>query len=132
MGAVHNAMCNDAGVDAHVDADVRFWDEELEKLRGPLTGYCYRLLGSAADTDDAVQDTLIRVMASRGSFDPRRASLQTWVYRIATNMCLDMLRAAKRRAIPAEPAPGTAAGLDLGEPLAADRWVEPMPDSRML
>ncbi|MFA1539068.1 RNA polymerase subunit sigma-70 [Actinomadura monticuli] len=103
--------------------------EELEALRGPLTGYCYRLLGSAADTDDAVQETLIRASSKRDQYDPGRARLSTWVHRIATNVCLDMLRAAKRRALVMDVG---SAGPDLGAPLPPELWVEPMPDSRLL
>ncbi|GAA0598042.1 sigma-70 family RNA polymerase sigma factor [Actinomadura livida] len=103
--------------------------EELEALRGPLTGYCYRLLGSAADTDDAVQETLIRASSKWEQYDPGRARLSTWVHRIATNVCIDMLRAAKRRALVMDVG---SAGPELGAPLPPESWVEPMPDSRVL
>ncbi|CNE70170.1 alternative RNA polymerase sigma factor SigG [Mycobacterium tuberculosis] len=103
--------------------------EELEALRGPLTGYCYRLLGSAADADDAVQETLIRASSRWGQYDPGRARLSTWVHRIATNICIDMLRAAKRRALVMDVG---SAGPELGAPLPPELWVEPMPDSRLL
>ena len=105
--------------------------QDLEDLRVPLTGYCYRLLGSAADTDDAVQETLIRASARRDQYDPGRARLSTWVHRIATNVCIDMLRAAKRRALVMDAGPA-AEGADLGAPLPPDVWVEPMPDARLL
>ncbi|MFI0369044.1 RNA polymerase subunit sigma-70 [Actinomadura sp. 1N219] len=110
--------------------------EELEALRVPLTGYCYRLLGSAADTDDAVQETLIRASSKRDQYDPSRARLSTWVHRIATNVCVDMLRAAKRRALVMDvgSASGSASSQNsgLGAPLPPEVWVEPMPDSRLL
>jgi RNA polymerase sigma-70 factor (TIGR02960 family) len=106
--------------------------EDLEALRVPLTGYCYRLLGSWSDTDDAVQEALIRASSKLVQYDPSRARLSTWVHRIATNVCIDMLRAAKRRALVMDM--GSAAGdkSDLGTPLPPDMWVEPMPDSRLL
>jgi RNA polymerase sigma-70 factor (ECF subfamily) len=105
--------------------------EDLEALRVPLTGYCYRLLGSSSDTDDAVQETLIRASSKRDQYDPSRAQLSTWVHRIATNVCIDMLRAAKRRALVVDV--GSAGdNSDLGAPLPPDMWVEPMPDSRLL
>lgn len=100
---------------------------ELEQLRIPLTGFCYRLLGSAADADDAVQETFIRAWTAADRYDPRRAALTTWVHRIATNICLDMLRSARRRAVPVG-----GSGGPLGEPLAADHWIEPIPDHRVL
>src|SRR5947199_4034451 len=102
---------------------------DLEALRGPLTGYCYRLLGSAADTDDAVQETVIRAYRHLDRFDPARARLSTWVHGIATNICLDMLRSAQRRALLA-PVPPSSPGGELGAPTAADQWLEPMPDVR--
>lgn len=104
---------------------------DLEALRVPLTGYCYRLLGSASDTDDAVQDTLIRAADRLDQFDPARAQLATWVHRIATNICLDLLRAARRRALVMDLAEA-AEGPGLGQPLPPDAWIEPMPDSRLL
>ncbi|MFD4369524.1 RNA polymerase subunit sigma-70 [Rhodococcus sp. NPDC058521] len=105
--------------------------DDLEALRGPLTGYCYRILGAAADTDDAVQETMIRAFGKLGQFDPERARLTTWVHRIATNVCFDMLRGAGRRALVIDMSPYSS-GPDLGVPLPPDRWVEPMPDSRLL
>jgi RNA polymerase sigma-70 factor (TIGR02960 family) len=105
--------------------------ERLETLRTPLTGYCYRLLGSAADTDDAVQETLIRAADRADRYDPERARLTTWVHRIATNVCLDMLRGARRRAMAMDLGPA-AEGPDIGAPLPPDRWIEPMPDARLL
>lgn len=105
---------------------------DLEALRIPLTGYCYRLLGSSSDTEDAVQETLIRAVSKRDQFDPSRARLSTWVHRIATNVCIDMLRAAKRRALVMDLEPGGDQGPSPGPPLASNLWVEPMPDSRVV
>lgn len=104
--------------------------EELESLRAPLTRYCYRLLGSAADTDDAVQETLIRAARSGDRYDPARARLTTWVHRIATNICIDMLRGARRRALSIDLGPAAEGG-GLGAPLPPERFVEPMPDRRL-
>src|SRR5215469_15720147 len=106
--------------------------EELEALRFPLTGYCYRLLGSAADTDDAVQETLIRASSRRDQYDPGRGRLSTWVHGIATNVCVDMLRSAKRRALVVDVGQATGQGPDLGTPLPPDAWLDPMPDSRLI
>ncbi len=101
----------------------------LEALRVPLTGYCYRLLGTAADTDDAVQETLIRAYTRFDAYDPNRARLSTWVHAIATNVCLDMLRAARRRMLIWE-GPSTP---DFDpEAVLPDRWLDPMPDARLI
>ncbi len=105
--------------------------DELEALRVPLTAYCYRLLGSAADTDDAVQEAIIRASERADHYDPDRARLTTWVHRIATNVCLDMLRGARRRAVAMDLGPA-AEGPDIGAPLPPDHWVEPMPDAQLL
>ena len=106
--------------------------EDLEALRVPLTGYCYRLLGSSADTDDAVQEALIRASSRRDQYDPSRGRLSTWVHGIATNVCVDMLRSAKRRALVVDLGQAAGSGEDLGTPLPADVWLEPMPDSRLI
>jgi RNA polymerase sigma-70 factor (ECF subfamily) len=71
----------------------------LEEHRAALTGHCYRMLGSIADADDAVQETMLRAFRSLPGFDGR-ASLRTWLYRIATNVCLDALTARNRRERP--------------------------------
>ncbi len=106
--------------------------EDLEALRVPLTGYCYRILGSSADTDDAVQETLIRAWSKRDQYDPNRAGLGTWVHRIATNVCIDTLRVSKRRAVVIGVGSTAAQGADLGAPLPSDAWLDPMPDSRLI
>lgn len=102
----------------------------LESLRGPLTGYCYRILGSACEVEDAVQETMLRALRAIDSYDPDRAGFSTWVHRIATNVCLDMLRGAQRRALPWDMGPA-ASGVDIGAPLPPARWIEPMADSRL-
>ena len=111
-------------------APVRELERQLEQYRSELTAYCYRMLGSA-EAEDAVQETFLRAWRSYGSFEGR-AALRSWLYRIATNVCLDMLESRKRRARP----------MDLGparEPEAANlntlpevTWIEPMPDGRVV
>ena len=101
--------------------------QELEQLRGELTGYCYRMLGSAFDADDAVQETLVRAWQHRDRFEGRSA-LRSWVYRIATNVCLDSLRGRQRRALPMDlssPVPATTAPV---ETRPESTWLEPAPD----
>jgi RNA polymerase sigma-70 factor (TIGR02960 family) len=104
--------------------------EELEAQRLPLTGFCYRMLGSAADADDAVQETLVRAYRNLARYDPDRARLGTWLHRVAANVCIDMLRGARRRALAVDMGPAAEGG-ELGVPLPADRFVEPMPDARL-
>jgi RNA polymerase sigma-70 factor (ECF subfamily) len=102
----------------------------LEDHRTALTGHCYRMLGSAFDADDAVQKTMIRAWRSLDRFDGR-ASLRTWLYRIATNVCLDELRDRGRRARPMEegmPSSGAPAPEALVQ-RPAEYWIEPIPDA---
>lgn len=100
---------------------------ELEQHRAELTGYCYRMLGSPFDAEDAVQDTFVRAWQSLDRFEGR-STLRSWLYRIATNVCLDMLRGAQRRAQPMDlgPAQEPVAG-NLNE-LPEATWIEPLPD----
>ncbi|MEV0591894.1 sigma-70 family RNA polymerase sigma factor [Nonomuraea cavernae] len=103
---------------------------ELESHRTELTGYCYRMLGSGFEAEDAVQETLVK--AWRGGYDPARAPLRPWLFRIATNVCLDMLRGTQRRARAMDLGPASSPGADLGAPLPDHRWVQPVPDGRVL
>src|SRR5262245_19059299 len=102
----------------------------LEQHRAALTGHCYRMLGSALDADDAVQDTMVRAWRSLERFDGR-SSLRTWLYRIATNVCLDALADRSRRARPIEDGPECTVN-DALEERARTHWLEPVPDARVL
>ena len=100
--------------------------EDLEVHRAALTGHCYRMLGSPADADDAVQDTMIRAWRALDRFDGR-ASLRTWLYRIATNVCLDALSDRSRRTRPIEDGPvGTTESELVQRPRT--HWLEPIAD----
>ncbi|WP_227979510.1 RNA polymerase subunit sigma-70 [Nocardia spumae] len=103
---------------------------ELEALRIPLTGYCYRMLGGSSETEDAVQETLLRAFRRLDTFDPARARLTTWAHRIAHNVCVDLLRASGRRASPMDISELGEPG-EFGEPAAPGTYVEPMPGSRL-
>ena len=104
---------------------------QLEQHRAELTAYCYRMLASPFEAEDAVQETMIRAWRGIDRFEGR-AALRSWLYRIATNVCLDMLGARERRARP----------MDLGpsrEPVEANlntlpevTWIEPIPDERVV
>ena len=105
---------------------------EAEQFRVELTGYAYRMLGAAAEAEDAVQETLLRAWQHAGRFDPGRGTLRSWLYRIATNVCLDMLRSAQRRARAVDLGPAAQLGAPLGEPLPAGVWVRPVADAHVL
>jgi RNA polymerase sigma-70 factor, ECF subfamily len=107
------------------------WLEELEEYRRPLTGYCYRMLGSAFEADDAVQETIVRAWKNIDTFEGRSA-VRSWLYRIATNVCLDMLRGRQRRARPMDMGPSRPADGELGPQLPENVWVTPIPDDRVL
>ena len=104
---------------------------DLARYRVELTGYCYRMLGSAFDAEDAVQETLLRAWRGLDGFE-RRASARTWLYRIATNVCLDMLRGRQRRALPTDLTAPSNADVYLGAPHPETAWVQPAPDGRIL
>jgi RNA polymerase sigma-70 factor (ECF subfamily) len=100
---------------------------ELEQHRAELTAYCYRMLGSPFDSEDAVQDTFVRAWRSRDRFDGR-AALRTWLYRIATNVCLDLLRGRERRSTPMDLGPAREP-LETNLNLRSERvWIEPIPE----
>src|SRR5215212_2894070 len=106
-------------------------ESRLETHRVELTGYCYRILGSAFEAEDAVQETFLRAWRNYASFEGR-ASLRSWLYKIATNVCLDMKGATQRRARPIDINPAVTADTALGEPLPDSHWIEPVPDERTI
>jgi RNA polymerase sigma-70 factor (ECF subfamily) len=102
-------------------------EHRLERHRVELTAHCYRMLGSPFEAEDAVQDTMVRAWKAIDRFEGR-AALRSWLYRIATNVCFDMLDGRKRRARPMDlgPARDPESVLDAG--LAEATWIEPIPD----
>ncbi|MDP9615367.1 MULTISPECIES: sigma-70 family RNA polymerase sigma factor [Streptomyces] len=104
---------------------------QLEPYRAQLTGYCYRMLGSAFEAEDAVQETMVRAWRGLDRFEGRSA-LRSWLYRIATNVCLDMLGGSKRRARPMDlTSPATPFPATLAERPEAT-WIGPVPDGQVL
>ncbi len=104
---------------------------DLEQHRRELTGYCYRMLGSVFEADDAVQETMVRAWRSLDGFEGR-SSIRSWLYRIATNVCLDMLRGRKRRALAMDLGPSGTADSFVGATRPEDAWLTPMPGARVL
>ncbi|MCD0484300.1 sigma-70 family RNA polymerase sigma factor [Streptacidiphilus sp. ASG 303] len=113
------------------DAEAPGLDALLEHHRRELTGYCYRMLGSAFEAEDAVQETLVRAWRSHDRFEGR-SSLRSWLYRIATNVCLDMVRGRERRARPMDLSSPATADTALAPGLPEAAWIGPVPDGRVL
>jgi RNA polymerase sigma-70 factor (ECF subfamily) len=101
----------------------------LEAHRVELTAHCYRMLGSTFEAEDAVQETLVRAWRNIERFEGR-ASLRSWLYKIATNVCLDMLGSSQRRARPMDLGGPSSADRPLPAPLPEATWLEPIPDAR--
>jgi RNA polymerase sigma-70 factor (ECF subfamily) len=104
--------------------------EQIEAHRQALTGHCYRMLGSAVDADDATQETIIRAWKNADQFEGR-AALLTWLYRIATNVCIAKLSDRRRRARPMEEYP-VGAPTDALVQHPRTHWIEPVPDARAI
>src|SRR5262245_21375542 len=90
------------------------------------------MLACGADAEDAVQETMFRAWKNAERFDEGKAALRTWLYRIATNVCLDMTRSVQRRALAIDLGPSSPAGGVLGAPLGAEVFVQPVPDRLVL
>ena len=106
-------------------------EAQLERHRVELTAYAYRMLGSPFEAEDAVQETMIRAWRSFDRFEGRSA-LRSWLYRITTNVCLDMIHGRDRRARPMELGPSKDADSPLGDVLPEEAWIQPIPDDRVL
>jgi len=123
---------NDGTADLHSpsaghEPDLDNFEELVRRYRRELHVHCYRMLGSFDEAEDHVQEVLLRAWRSRERFQGR-SSMRTWLYRIATNACLDTLRRDARRVTPA-PAEPSAASADSGPSVAAMPWLQPYPDS---
>jgi len=106
-------------------------DTLLEQYRPALTGHCYRMLGSVIDAEDAVQESMLRAWKNIGQYR-EQASIKTWLYKIATNVCIDSLAASKRHArirpVDSSPTAGVVRDDLVLETRPREYWVEPIPD----
>jgi RNA polymerase sigma-70 factor (ECF subfamily) len=102
----------------------------VEPHRRELHAHCYRMLGSIHDAEDALQDTLLRAWRALSRFEGR-SSLRSWLYRIATNACLDTIEKRPKRVLPIDYGPATDPHQGPGEPIVESVWVEPYPDERL-
>jgi RNA polymerase sigma-70 factor (ECF subfamily) len=105
--------------------------DDLEQFRTELTGFCYRMLGAISEADDAVQETMVRAWRALDRFEGR-SSLRSWIYRIAHNVCIDMLNGRQRRARPMDLGGVGAVDEPLPPPLPENVWLQPAPDGRVL
>jgi RNA polymerase sigma-70 factor (ECF subfamily) len=107
-------------------------ERALETHRRELTGFCYRMLGAGAEAEDAVQETMVRAWRAIDGFEGR-SSLRSWLYRIANNVCVDMVRSPQRRARPMEMGPSSPIGeAQLGDPRPDSEFVQPIADGRVI
>src|SRR5215212_5519899 len=102
----------------------------IAPYRGELHAHCYRMLGSVHDADDALQDALLRAWRALGRFEGR-SSLRSWLYRIATNTCLDLIARRQKRMLPIDHGAAADPHADPGEPIVESIWLEPYRDERL-
>jgi RNA polymerase sigma-70 factor, ECF subfamily len=102
----------------------------VEPRRGELHAHCYRMLGSVHDAEDALQDALLRAWRGLSRFQGR-SSLRSWLYKIATNTCLDVIERRPKRVLPIDYGPAADPHDGPGEPLVESVWVEPYPDEKL-
>src|SRR5262245_20344487 len=106
-------------------------ERDLERLRPALTGYCYRMLGSGFEAEDAAQETLMRAWR-RADTLAEPAALKSWLFRIATNVCLDQIEGRERRARPVDLSAAGEADSPLGAPLPESSWILPIADGQVV
>jgi RNA polymerase sigma-70 factor, ECF subfamily len=117
-------------IEAAVAGDERAFAELVQSHRRPLHAHCYRMLGSLQDAEDAVQETLLRAWRNLSSFQ-RRSSLRSWLYTIATNICLRTIERRPSRVLPIDYGPAADPHEPLREPLLESVWIEPYPDGQL-
>ncbi len=119
-----------ATMDAAKSGDEHAFGALVEPYRGELHAHCYRMLGSAFDADDALQETLLRAWKALPRFEGR-SSLRSWLYTIATNTCLNHIAKRPKRILPIDYGPATDPHDGPGQPLVESVWVEPYPDEQL-
>ena len=102
----------------------------VEPHRRELHAHCYRMLGSVHDAEDALQDALLRAWRALGRFEGR-SSFRSWLYRIATNTCLDLIARRPKRVLPIDYGPAADPHDGPGQPLVESAWIEPYPDESL-
>jgi RNA polymerase sigma-70 factor (ECF subfamily) len=110
--------------------DEQAYRQLVERYRSELHAHCYRMLGSVHDAEDALQDAMLRAWRGLPRF-AGRSSLRSWLYRIATNACLDVIGRRPKRVLPIDYAPATDPKVGPGEPIVESVWIEPYPDERL-
>jgi len=127
MAAVVTSARERILLDAARAGDELAYQQLVEPLRGELQAHCYRMLGSLHDAEDALQDALLRAWRALPRF-AGRSSLRGWLYRIATNTCLDLMGKRPKRVVPLDHSPEADPHLGPGTPLVESVWIEPFPD----
>jgi RNA polymerase sigma-70 factor (ECF subfamily) len=117
-------------IEAAIAGDEGAFAELVEPHRRPLNAHCYRMLGSLQDAEDAMQETFLRAWRSLSSFQGR-SSLRTWLYTIATNVCLRAIERRPSRVLPIDYGPPADPHLPMPEPLLESVWIDPYPDERL-
>src|SRR5437763_4687523 len=120
-------MATQSTLDAAKAGDESAFEGLIGRYRGELHAHCYRMLGSVHDADDAMQDVMLRAWRSIGRFEGR-SSLRSWLYTIATNVCLTQLERRPKRVLPLDYGPAAAGDEAPGRPVVESVWVEPYPD----
>src|SRR5436305_3353486 len=127
MPASTEGAVSQQDLDAARNGDEAAFQQLVEPYRGRLHAHNYRMLGSVHDAEDALQETLLRAWRGLSGFEGR-SSLRSWLYRIATNTCLNTIEKRPKRVLPVDYGPAADPHEGPGEPLIESVWVEPYPD----
>jgi RNA polymerase sigma-70 factor (ECF subfamily) len=120
----------DQALTAASAGDEAAFERLVEPYRKELHAHCYRMLGSLHDTEEAIQEAMLRVWRGLARFEGR-SSLRAWLYKVATNVCLDLIARRKKRLLPEDYAPKADPNLPPGEPVTEQVWIEPYPDEAL-